>query len=461
MQSSPQHPVSHCPWLASACLLISMQASATGDSQPATGLYNPQRLLTTDTVSIDLATTAPPPEKPLLLADNGTGADSNPVKVRGKLHPSVDSLPSGQSYFSAAILAPMVVAMTLPRLGFGTTFNGITEVDLGHSQRRLRGHGLGIGLEWWSDERLWDTIDSLESLAGSSVYSSSSIAPSILGSLDALYEEDYQREIDYWEDEDESWGSDTVYGGRIYLGYVDVDGDASAYEPIGGNNVANTYLVPNPDNGSTGLFLGSLGMDIRAISRVSQYRANLGFFMQRGLFGGLLRSGVRFGYDRLAQQHQIYMTSPSFPSAMDLSSETRYDVDEDRLSLGGEVSHLLPVGKKAWLDMGVGADAVYRSAKLDAWQRNRAGVLGPSHPEYDFTVQSDDDDSGVSFNLDARLKMGFRITRNSSLTLGLGAQYMNDVARVETRETPSAPEAHLRTGDALSYYAQAGYYGRF
>ena len=349
----------------------------------------------------------------------------------------------------AISLAAITGRLRATRVGFGTRWNGFTEVKMGWTRRNMAMNGFSMAVEYWSDQHLWDSMDSLESLAVGSSMVFGSVDPSIQDSLDILYDEDEDRDFD-----------GPPPGWRIGWGlqhrYLHGNGNASASEPIGGTNVANTYITPNPIGGSTGIWLGASGMD--ATSKSDFWRRDYIASMKMArLFGNYMVSpGIRIKYGDHEQEHDIRLRSPSF-TADQFSSDLEYDVDEDRTGAGLTLDAGYKVNNFLSVSGGVGADVVYRDADLTAKQHNRCGACGALSPERDIRLRVTDDESSWTFDADAHAELNLQFSKNFRMGLGIAYEYQNDIAEVDSRDNPAdaAPNLDRDSSSNTNYYLQA------
>jgi hypothetical protein len=354
--------------------------------------------------------------------------------------------PTSERYFR---LGAIYTHATLPRIGGGTYFNPAlsTEVALGLSRKAVVGWGFGMDLSWWSDEELWAAMDSLESMAAGSYGSTGMVAPSIEGSLDALYEEDDLRD-------EESWGPATKHGFSLHFSQQFLDGHSYAMEPFGGNNVASTYFRPDPVSLSTGVFLGASGEDVMIHTDFRDYKLRTGFDALRGsLDSGYIKSSLRATLRYMSQDHSVDVTSPSFTPSQ-FSSRANYDTDEYRFTVGYGLLRNYLVTDKLSMTVGGGFDLGYRRAKLKAMQDNRCSLCGGSQTSLQFTEKRTD--SGVAFDLDLNVGAYYKVAANTQLGVTLQAAYSPDIAKIETKDNPNE-SLNLKSDDYHSWGAQFGF----
>lgn len=341
----------------------------------------------------------------------------------------------GFSKHPAVFAAGLLYArFAVPRIYGGTYWNGVAEVGLGRSAKWLDGGGLYLDASWWSDEKLWDAIDSLEYVAGGSYTSVGSVAPSIEGSLDDLYDEDDLRD-------DESFGPPNGRGLVFNMAYRSLDGSTYNSMPVGATNVANTYLRVNPLSGWNNVWLGATGQDVRIRSEFDETRLRLSYLERRGLFsGGHVLSGPRISFNYGNQVHNVDVTSPTWPVRTDFSSNLNYDLDEYRFGVGYSIFRDYKVNQKFSIGLGLGADLTARTADLKATQVNQcSAIAGCPATEANVVFREERDDSGLTLDVDAQLAAAYRLSPKTTLNFGISGQYTPHYGRIVTKDNPALP----------------------
>lgn len=327
----------------------------------------------------------------------------------------------------------------VPSVGFGTAkLGGTVPIRMDYTDSRINMRGYSLGIEHWSDARLFAAMDSLESLATGSSMVFGSVHPSISGSLEALYDEDDYRDFD---GPPRGWR----FGWKLNLNGLDGRGSESASEPFLGGFAGHTYIKDNPASGSTGVDITGWGNDVTAKTKIWQRDMTAAIMLGRWFGPFMVSPGFRLTFDQLDQKHDIHGMSPSF-TADQYSYDLEYDVDENRFGPGLSLDVGYKYNKYLTFTGGVGLDLLYRDAKLDVMQDNRCGACGGAETRYIAKVS--DSDSGASLDANIHAGVMLDLAKNVKLQAGVTHKIRSDVAEINDRYTPAANPPSLDTGSS-------------
>ncbi len=232
-------------------------------------------------------------------------------------------------------------------------------------------------------------------------------------------------------------------------------GSESGSVPIGGNNVAYTYLFPNPATGTTGVLAGASGQDIsiKANGEAIRLRAGAEFRLPSPenlrAFHAFISGGVAFDYTDSG--FEIMQQSLFFP---DISSRTKLVVDDfffaphigagirmDDGNVFGSISGFVAPGllyTNAW-------------AKQDnlcgpcLGAGNRSFTLSRSFSNTRFAVQA-----GVD------LTLGARLTRSVAIEGGVQFVHTSHAAYLRPPTTPTEQPVRLDYGSRNRFGGRFG-----
>ena len=224
----------------------------------------------------------------------------------------------------------------------------------------------------------------------------------------------------------------------------------STTEQVGGNTVALTY-DRNASNGSTGLGLGATGAQARSENHVKGIDIDLGVTGDIPLGAGFaVAPNINLSYRGFWQTGWGDFRSLTFLND-DVLSETEQDLDD----------HYYGIGTGAWVTKtfeepgisvfgGVDLTGYYRDTELKSEQMNRC-VVGGCTAANNFTAKVNDDDSGFTYGVVARL--GFSVDLSYRYTLGAIARmdYLEERGGVVSRENPQQGVKKIQTEDAFDY----------
>jgi hypothetical protein len=319
---------------------------------------------------------------------------------------------------------------------FGTVFNGVREVGLGTTEDRLNGGGFALDLEWWSDESLYDAMDTLESFANASIKMHGSVAPSIEGSLDSLYYEDSMRFL-----EEEEYGPRHGLSVRWTSSFM--DGTSSASEPAGGRNSALTYI--RDINGVGSAFLGGAGANWSDRTDYDTHNAEISYHLEHPITkNSRLTVSPRIVYGMSELTTDFFVTSPSF-NIDQFSSDIKYELDEDRYGFGIKFGFAYRFRNRLYLAGGFGTNLVRGNADLDVSQYSR--WTGGTPQEIDSILKVGDNETYWSVDSNFCAEVNYAITNNLSVGVNVNYKNLNKTARIISRDTNTERSPYLRIDD--------------
>jgi len=231
-----------------------------------------------------------------------------------------------------------------------------------------------------------------------------------------------------------------VGGGSLELfgGFGEASDQASSSIAAGGAvDVAIAYTDFSPA-GSTGLFLGNVGLDTVIDRDVDVLKLGGVFTVPLGSAspeGGQVNGRIGVEYKRVRQDIDAWVMSPSF--GMDITANYRQRSSDKNLSLILGAEYRQQVAGGFYFAFGADGMLINRNADLNSVQDIVCMVCAA--PEDAFTITVTDDDSGVTFGGRANAEIGFDIGGNVSLGVLGFAEYVDKVTQI----------ANPRNGDDL------------
>jgi hypothetical protein len=218
-------------------------------------------------------------------------------------------------------------------------------------------------------------------------------------------------------------------------------GSNSGSVPIGSNNVAFTYLFPNPATDNTGVLAGPSGQEIRikTLGEALQFRAGLdGTFGIEGLQSVGLIWGIGVIYDYNDMGHEIIQRSLSFP---DISARTKLIIDDHFVAPLFRAGVGLDDGNVFGSLVGFAAPGVVFT---EAWAK-QDNLCGPcTNPENrSFQLRQSFSNAQFSIKAGVELTFGVRITPAISLKAGLNYTHTSHAAFIRPAFTPAEQPARL------------------
>jgi hypothetical protein len=308
--------------------------------------------------------------------------------------------------------------MSVPQVSGGTVITPGGEKPISNSSSRLKGGGMS--LELWKEIdprgfRIWKTINRL----------------------------------------------------RFYVSgsYTTADGSSSGAVPAGGDGVAQTYIVPNPDGGSTGVNAGATGQSVTTDTDVKSYDLSTGFrfyftptFMGSSVGGDpvIMTPNVDIGltYRNLTRKDNIRQQSLTFDdlnSAIDLDTSSNFVGPNFGVGIG-----LMPTGPSGFfanLHGSVAPGVLWTDAS--AMQHSQCGPCGGGSPEFDVNLQRDFSDTTFSVIAGASAEIGYQISPSAKISVVGSYEYMSRVAVLDVPITPTEQPINLNYGSAESWQIKA------
>jgi hypothetical protein len=234
------------------------------------------------------------------------------------------------------------------------------------------------------------------------------------------------------------------------LGGFSFWGSESATVPIGGNNVAYTFLFPNPATTTTGILAGASGqqISIKAEGEGIKFRAGAEWQLwtsaQVQAFEAFFSGGLAFDY--MDTGYKITQQSLFF---QDVSTRTKLRIDDYFVAPYFEAGARLDDGKfYASVSGFVAPGAVITDAS--AKQRIRCGpCVNPG--DRDVRLSRSFNESRFAVQAGFNLKVGTRITPAISLEGSFGFVHSSQAAFIRPPTTPSEQPVRLDYGSRNSF----------
>lgn len=243
----------------------------------------------------------------------------------------------------------------------------------------------------------------------------------------------------------------------IKASYQSAHGSESASVPVGGNSVAQTYLFPNPDGGSTGISAGATGQSVTASTDARVYDVSPG--LQFGLgatssFGGMWTAtpmidiGVR--YKNEVRKDQINQQSLTYA---DLNSNIGLDVQSNFVapSIGAGL-RLMPTGPAGVfvnVHGSVAPGVLWTSAS--ATQSSRCGPCGMSSPQYNLSLERDFNNTtfGVVAGLGAEI--GYQLSPQAKISISGSYEFTSRMPFLDVPVSPNNQPVALDYGSGQAW----------
>lgn len=257
---------------------------------------------------------------------------------------------------------------------------------------------------------------------------------------------------------------------RVGVGasYLDATGSATAFEPISGAPVA--YTFGEDAFGSTGLFLGATGAEVRSEVAYSQYEARVDLMMSdiaalRHMYGADTGPGSAapspwslglvglFSHSSL--EHAGTFRSLTYA---DVGAEVNRTLTTDAFGIGPKVELTHVVGDGWSVALGADLQLVWRHSTLrsrEAITCVPCGVL-PDHFDIDVT----DGRSGFDWAGGLDVGLSYQLSPGLTLTLG-GAVDIGGRDTIQVRANPSEPATGIRRETAVDWSLSFGAKLRF
>ncbi len=235
---------------------------------------------------------------------------------------------------------------------------------------------------------------------------------------------------------------------RFEASYFDGDARGSA-EVAPGTDAVGWLYHDRATNNSTGLGLGTSGMDARTEVEFTRYKFGVmlwdpdfgdhqglvGDFDVRDHFGDCfdrfggprLSGGIGPFWQRFETDQRSWLMSPDFGDA--ITSRFHQDLTEDQFGLSGQLKLSLPLSQSTSLFVQAGGALIYRRADLEGTQWNRCDLC--SAPEDAFVADVDDTDNGWTWAAGAGLGLEFKLTPKVAVGVMGNYLYYGDTAQIE------------------------------
>lgn len=225
------------------------------------------------------------------------------------------------------------------------------------------------------------------------------------------------------------------------------DGSANGSVPIGATGVAQTYIIPNPASGSTGILAGATGQTVQIDT--DGHIIDVSFGVQSGL-PGIPNTGpfplfsdprfhvtTGFRYRNFDLSHRIAQQSLTFPGL-----NSQIDLDQSSNFFGAQVGFgftTAPPGAEPGffgsIDGFVAPGVLITSGT--ATQNSNCVPCGGGSPEFAVTLQRDFDTSNFSVIVGGSGSVGYRFNANVTASVFGTVEYMTGVPYFNLPTTPT------------------------
>jgi hypothetical protein len=185
------------------------------------------------------------------------------------------------------------------------------------------------------------------------------------------------------------------------LSELEADGSSRGSVAPGGNDVAITFPVPNPENDSTGIFLADRGLDVSTRTDFRMTDLSAGFGGQLNIFPSFLQGNAFIGarYINLDRTDKIAQTTPAFD---DLFMNTRINQDTNFFGpkFGLTIDNTPP--PRGGFTYGASGSISLLGSDTSANVRSlvNCGPCGAGSPDFDVTLRANLDDATFSVAVD-------------------------------------------------------------
>jgi hypothetical protein len=231
-------------------------------------------------------------------------------------------------------------------------------------------------------------------------------------------------------------------------------GSESATVPFGGNNVAYTYLFPNPATGTTGVLAGPSGQDISIKANGEAIRFRAGAEWQVSLADlrtayAIISGGLAFDYTDSG--YEITQQSLFFP---DISSRTKLRVDDYFFApyIGAGVR--LDDGNIFASVSGFVAPGLLLT-DASAKQRNLCGPC-PNPGDRNFKLRSSLSNTRFAVQTGVDLRLGARLTPSVAIEGGIQYVHTSHSGFLRPPTTPTEQPVRLDYGSTNRFGGRIG-----
>lgn len=237
------------------------------------------------------------------------------------------------------------------------------------------------------------------------------------------------------------WRSNAIIKDGVYIfsgNYAEADGSSEAQIGNGTDNVGIVYHDFAP-SGSTGVNIGSSGLDVRTNSITSRLRIQFDMSTETDggvTFGARLRNQVAVGAGArfTNTEHTASVTTPTFN---DISASSIQKLDENFYYINGySTLSFEPDGDRQGgfgLYLTPRVEAGYRDASLDSRQINICGLCGAA--DQNFNININNDDNGFYYDLSFSADLAYHMTDKLSVGISGNVGWRNKTARIFNPET--------------------------
>jgi hypothetical protein len=252
----------------------------------------------------------------------------------------------------------------------------------------------------------------------------------------------------------------TLWGDYFYINAAGsgFNGNGNGSVPIGGNNVAFTYLFPNPISGSTGIFAGPTGQQVKIGSDGHLIDVSVGLKGVTPLPGPPgppgnpfiqpfdLHTTVGFRFRNFDLSHTIDQQSLFFP---DLHSQIGLNQNSNFFGAQFGVGLLSrPPGPQGGFVGGIHAFVApgILSTEATANQFSHCGPCGVQSPEFDVSLQRGFNDSRFAVIVGGTVHLGYQFHANAGVFVKGTVEHMTDVPFFQVPTTPAEQPIYIDHG---------------
>jgi hypothetical protein len=231
-------------------------------------------------------------------------------------------------------------------------------------------------------------------------------------------------------------------GAKLFTNFrvSDFDGTSTGLVPIGGNNVAQTYIFPNQVSGSTGIAAGATGQSV-SISSQGQFidvATGVTWDYPALAFDGLpmsMETGFGFRYRNYDRKDSITQQSLFFS---DLSSNISLDAKSNYYAanfVGG--LKFDPRGPTGFIG---GARGMFSlgvlSTDATASQLSHCGPCGAASPEFNVNLSRDFSESKFAWAAGVTGYAGYQFNPNAKLLFEISYEHLDSSPVFSVPKTP-------------------------
>ncbi|MFU7529466.1 hypothetical protein [Qipengyuania sp. ASV99] len=229
-----------------------------------------------------------------------------------------------------------------------------------------------------------------------------------------------------------------MFGGSGHLDFRYADGSdrASNSTPPGGDIDTGIVFTDFAPSGSTGLFLGNVGLDTAIEREVEHFSVGGGYRHPVGLDGQV---GLGFTFQYASTQTDIFarVTSPTFGN--DISADYDQSLDDDRITVFFNLDYdgSQTVERGVFFHAGGGLGLDFYDVSLESRQNVICNLC--AGPDANFTLLVDDESDGTAFAARGFAGIGVKLGGNLAVSVNGFANHRDKIAQI----------VNPRTGDDL------------